>query len=109
MYTRLEAVSRMLDWTGVQHRANYGPMLSRLAGDRPNESLRILADASEALGLGPRRGGRYTTQMPLNRFVDAARPESESVRALQQAATRAAADPRANSADVAVLRQQFTG
>jgi hexosaminidase len=108
MYTRLEAVSRMLEWTGVQHRANYAPMLSRLAAERPNEPLRILADASEALGLGPRtRGAHYTIDTPLNRFVDAARPESEGVRALERAATRAAADPSANSADVAMLREQF--
>jgi len=108
MYTRLEAVSRMLEWTGVQHRANYAPMLSRLAADRPNEPLRVLADASEALGLGPRSGGRYTTQTPLNRFVDAARAESESVRALEHTAARAAADPKANAADVTALREQFT-
>ena len=108
MYTRLEAVSRMLEWTGVQHRANYAPMLSRLAADRMNEPLRVLADASEALGLGPRRGSRYTTQTPLNRFVDAARAESESVRALEHAAARAAADPKGNAADVTALREQFT-
>jgi len=108
MYTRMEAVSRMLEWTGAQHRANYAPMLSRLANYRPNEALRVLAEASEALGLGPRqRGGRYTTQTPLNRFVDAARPESESVRALEHAAVRAAADPKANAADVTALREQF--
>jgi len=108
MYTRLQAVSRMLEWTGVQHRADYAPMLSRLAGDRSNEPLRVLADASEALGLGPRSGGRYTTQTNLNRFVDAARAESESVRALEHTAARAAADPRANAADVMALREQFT-
>jgi hypothetical protein len=99
----------MLDWTGVQHRAGYAPMLSRLAAERPNEPLRILADASEALGLGPRaRVGHYTTDKPLNRFVDAARPESESVRALERAAARAAADPKANAVDVTLLREQFT-
>jgi hexosaminidase len=109
MYTRLEAVSRMLEWTGVQHRANYAPMLSRLAAGRPNEPLRILADASEALGLGPRqRVGHYTTEKALNRFVDAARAESESVRALEHAAARAAADPNANAAAVTLLRDQFT-
>jgi hexosaminidase len=109
MYTRLEAVSRMLEWTGVQHRANYAPMLSRLAAGRPNEPLRILADASEALGLGPRqRVGHYTTERALNRFVDAARAESESVRALELAAARVAADPNANAAAVTLLRDQFT-
>ena len=88
MYERLEAVSRMLEWTGVEHRANYAPMLDRLSGNRPAPPVRVLADAVEALGLGPRRGSRYTTETPLNRLVDAARPESESVRALEKAAAR---------------------
>jgi hexosaminidase len=82
-------------------------MLSRLAAEQPNEPLRVLADASEALGLGPRSGTRYTTQTPLNRFVDAARAESEGVRALQHAAARAAADPKANAVDLMALREQF--
>jgi hexosaminidase len=104
MYARMQAVSRGLEWTGVQHRANYGPMLGRLSGGRDTEPLRILADASEALGLGGngRRANRYNTLTPLNHFVDAARPESESVRRLEQAAARL------NPADVAALRAQFT-
>src|ERR1035437_3168253 len=100
MYARMEAVSRVLEWTGVRHRANYGPMLDRLAAGRPAEPLRILADACEAQGLGARsRAMKYTSLTPLNRFVDAARPESESVRALEQAAGKL---------DIAPLREQFT-
>jgi hexosaminidase len=100
MYARMEAVSRVLEWTGVEHRANYGPMLDRLAAGRPAEPLRILADACEAQGLGPRsRAMKYSSLTPLNRFVDAARPESESVRALEQAAGKL---------DIALLREQFT-
>ena len=96
----MEAVSRVLEWTGVEHRATYGPMLDRLAAGRPAEPLRILADACEAQGLGPRaRAMKYSSLVPLNRFVDAARPESESVRALEQAARKL---------DIAQLRQQFT-
>jgi hexosaminidase len=100
MYARLEAVSRELEWTGVQHRADYGPMLDRLAAGRPAEPLRILADACEAQGLGIRsRAMKYSSLTPLNRFVDAVRPESESVRALEQAASKL---------DIAQLREQFT-
>jgi hexosaminidase len=100
MYARMEAVSRVLEWTGVRHRANYGPMLDRLAAGHPAEPLRILADACEAQGLGPRsRAMKYTSLTPLNRFVDAARPESESVRALEHAARKL---------DIAPLREQFT-
>jgi hexosaminidase len=100
MYARMEAVSRVLEWTGVRHRANYGPMLDRLTAGRPAEPLRILADACEAQGLGPRsRAMKYSSLTPLNRFVDATRPESESVRALEQAAGKL---------DIALLREQFT-
>jgi hexosaminidase len=95
MYARLEVVSRNLEWTGIQHRAGYAPMLDRLTGGHSAEPLRILADASEAQGLRVRsRGKKNTSLTPLNRFVDAVRPESESVRALEHA-------------DLAVLREQF--
>jgi hexosaminidase len=100
MYARMEAVSRVLEWTGVEHRAGYSPMLDRLAAGRPTGPLRILADACEAQGLGGRsRAMKYSSLTPLNRFVDAARPESESVRALEQAARKV---------DIPQLRRQFT-
>jgi hexosaminidase len=109
MYARMEAVSRLLEWTGVEHRANYGPMLDRLSGGQPNAALRVLADATEAMGLGAGRSSRrITTQSPLNRFVDAGRPESESVRALENAAARLAVDPAGDAGDAALLREQFT-
>ena len=41
----------------VRHRDNYAAMLERLAGDRPAEPLRLLADVCEALGLGAAAGG----------------------------------------------------
>jgi hexosaminidase len=107
MYARLEAVSRLLEWTGVTHHASYGAMLGRLAGARPAEALRILADASEARGLGTGRRARETGT-PLNRFVDAARPESESIRHLEQLAHKVAAARPAAPADLATLRAQFS-
>jgi hexosaminidase len=109
MYARMEAVSRTLEWTGVTHRADYEPMLDRISGGQRNDALHVSADASEALGLGAgRRSSRITTQTPLNRFVDAERPESESVRALENAAARLAVDPSGDATDAAVLREQFT-
>lgn len=106
MYARLEAVSRQLEWTGVTHRSNYGEMLSRLAGARPVEPLRVLADASEARGLGTGRR-THDTFTPLNRFVDAARPESETVRHVELLARKVAAAPAGDPADVATLRAVF--
>jgi hexosaminidase len=107
MYERMAVVSRLLEWTGVNHRSSYGPMLDRLAGGKPADALRVLADASEGLGLGPRaRAQKYTSLVALNRFADAVRPESESVRALQQAAARYVTGKSAENA--ALLREQFT-
>ena len=107
MYARLETVSRLLESVGVTHRSSYQPMLDRLAGDRRAESLRVLGDASEARGLGTGRRA-HQTDTPLSRFVDAARMESESVRALELIARRVAAARPPDAADVASLRAQFS-
>jgi len=107
MYARLEPVSRNLQFTGVMHRANYEPMLDRLAGDQPVAPLRVVADASEAYGLGTGRRSRPTGTMPLDRFVDACRPESELVRAMEAAAKRFVANPAGAAVDAALLRRQF--
>ena len=106
MYARLELVSRQLEWTGVTHKSSYGGMLDRLAGARPVEPLRVLGDASEARGLGTGRHP-HDTQTPLNRFVDAARMESETVRHLELLARKVAA-ASAGPADVATLRAVFS-
>jgi hexosaminidase len=109
MYERLESVSRMLDWVGLKHRVNYEPMLERLAAERPANSLRILADASEALGIEGRRDARhYTSLVDLNRFVDAARPESESVRRTERAARKVLAAPDQSAREAAELRAMLT-
>jgi hexosaminidase len=107
MYARLEPVSRNLEFTGAMHRANYQPMLDRLAGDQPVEPLRVLAEAVEALGLGTGRRGQPTGTTPLNRFVDACQPESELARRMELAAKRFVADPAGDKDDAALLRRQF--
>jgi hexosaminidase len=107
MYTRLEQVSRNLEFTGVMHRAYTQPMLDRIAGDQPASALRILADVTEALGLGTGRSGHPTGIMPVNRFVDACLPESETARSLELAANRFVADPVGDRTDAALLRRYF--
>jgi hexosaminidase len=83
MYERLEAVSRWLEWSGLEHWSVPRLMLSRIAGGAPEEPLRILADASEALGIEGRRDARgYTSMTPLNRLVDTVPPESQLARRL---------------------------
>ena len=94
MYARLAAVSRWLDWSGVEHRSGYQRMLDRLAGGTPAPALRVLADAVEPLGIDQRQAARhYSHDVPLNRLVDAAQPESESVRLIEDAVHRFIADP----------------
>jgi hexosaminidase len=106
MYTRLEAVSRTLDWLGVEHRSTYARMLDRMGWGDP---LRVLADASEALGIEGRRGARkYTSEIPLNRFVDAVRPESESIRHLEQAVRGFTANPAGATSELAELQVRLT-
>jgi hexosaminidase len=105
MYERLQSVSRMLDWVGLEHRVNYERMLERLTGERPADSLRVLADASEALGIEGRRDARkYSSLVELNRFVDAVLPESESVRRMERAARKALVTPDQPAKDMAELR-----
>ena len=81
MYRRLEAVSGELDRLGPMHRSSYIPMLERLAAGDPVEPLKTLADVVEPPTFGQRiRTHKYTQLTPLNRLVDAARPESETAR-----------------------------
>ena len=107
MYTRLAQVSRNLEFTGVRHRAYFEQMLDRIAGDQPAEPLRVVAEVSEAYGLGTGRSSRPFGVTPLNRFVDACLPESELARRLELAAKRFAADPTGDRADAGLLRLQF--
>jgi hexosaminidase len=54
------------------------------------------------------RAGKYTSLTPMNRLADAARPQSESVRALELAAAKVAADPKNSPAESALLRSEFS-
>lgn len=83
MYRRLEVVSRQLDDLGLTHNSSYPIMLRRIAGEDDISNLRMLADVVE-----PTKGYtrmktaavKPTALVPLNRLVDAARPESVTAR-----------------------------
>jgi hexosaminidase len=108
MYARLETTSRWLDWTGVQHRSEFQRMLERLAGGHSAPALQVLADAVEAQGIGGRQDTRqYLSYIPLNRLVDAARPESERVRRVSETLTRVLADPTQRRHEIDELRRVF--
>ncbi|MDQ6665327.1 MAG: family 20 glycosylhydrolase [Acidobacteriota bacterium] len=81
MYRRLDIMSGRLDAIGLTHRSSYLAMLRRLAGAAPVEPLKVLADVVEPVKEYARGSFQnYTQQTPLNRLVDAARPESEVAR-----------------------------
>jgi hexosaminidase len=106
MYQRLDAVSGTLAWVGAKHRSNTVAILNEMAGGVPAEPLGVLADAVEALGIvGRRDEHHYTSGVPLNRLVDAARPESESARALERCAQEIANNPAAKAAINTALTQ----
>jgi hexosaminidase len=82
MYRRLEAVSAQLGRLGLTHQSSYRTMLERLAASDSLDPVKTLADVIEPATFGQRiRTHKYTQQTPLNRLVDAARPESETARA----------------------------
>ena len=93
MYGRLEGLSRWLEWLGLEHRGSYPRMLGRLAGPEAG-TLKDLIDLLEPVK-GYERGqtAPYTQQTPLNRPVDAARPESDAAREFDRAVDRLLADP----------------
>lgn len=94
MYRRLDVVSQRLDATGIIHRSNYQPMLERLAANRPTDALKGIVDLVEPVK-DYNRGRRveYTSLSPLNRLVDAARPESDEAREFARLVDALLADP----------------
>ncbi len=83
MYQRLENVSRWLDWLGLTHNSSYGLMLRRIAGTNDISVLRTFTDVVEPVKDYNREElavVEATSLSPLNRVIDATRPESMTAR-----------------------------
>ena len=83
MYNRLDQVSWRLDFLGLTHNTSYVPMLQRIAGRQDIGPLKMLADVVEPVKDYTREETAPAVPLsttPLNRLVDAARPESERAR-----------------------------
>jgi len=79
MYRRMENESQRLEWLGLTHNSSYIPMLRRIAGTDDVASLKVLADVAEPVKDYTREEtapAPPTSATPLNRVVDAVRPES---------------------------------
>lgn len=94
MYMRLAATSQQLEQLGLRHRSSAGVMLARMAGSDNIAALQVLADVAEPASITIREKeaenstGIQTSDIPLNRMVDAVPPESESARRFSQAVNR---------------------
>ncbi len=83
MYQRLEKVSHRLDFLGLTHNTGYAPTLRRIAGRNDTSALQVLTDVAEPVKDYIRENTAPavpTSLTPLNRVVDAARPESDTAR-----------------------------
>jgi hexosaminidase len=83
MYQRLAVVSGWLDGLGLSHNSSYAPMLRRIAGTNDIAALKVLADVLEPVKDYSREQtatAPATSSLPLNRVVDAVRPESATAR-----------------------------
>jgi hexosaminidase len=86
MYARLAGVNQELEQLGLRQRSNMQVMLARMAGPGNLSALRTLADVVEPVSISVREreaedaGGIQTSDIALNRLVDAVEPESETVR-----------------------------
>jgi len=110
MYARLEEISRRLDWLGLTHNSNYVPMLERLTGSGNIAPLRTLADVVEPVQ-GYQRSALATTEptsaTPLNRLIDAARPESMAARRFAEQVDQFLAGQHREEDSAARLRAQL--
>ncbi len=83
MYPRLSVASHWLDGFGLTHNSSYAPMLRRIAGTNDIAALKVLGDVLEPVKDYTREETApvpATSASPLNRVVDAVRPESATAR-----------------------------
>lgn len=114
MYRRMEIVDGKLDWLGLIHRTRYPMMLERLVGYEPVGDpaglLHNLASLVEPVKYYTRPGTRnYTQQTPLNRLVDASRPESLQARQFKDLVNDFLADHPGSEKRKAAIREKLNG
>ena len=88
MYQRMAVTSRWLDGLGLTHNSSYASMLRRIAGTDDIGGLKVLTDVLEPVKDYTREEtapAPATSASPLNRLVDAVRPESATAREFAQA------------------------
>jgi hexosaminidase len=107
MYQRLQVISHWLGGVSLNHNTTYPAMLERLAGTSDIAPLRTLADIVEPVKDYSREELAErppTSATPLNRLVDAARPESDTARVFANLVNARLSDKTDAATDAAVRR-----
>src|SRR5271170_7011603 len=114
MYRRMGAVSAQLEELGLMHRSSSEVMLARIAGTDDIAALHVLAEAVQPTSIQIREteaekaGGIQTSDVPLNRMVDAIAPESEDARKFSAAVDQFIASKFQDAAAEAHIRRKLT-
>jgi hexosaminidase len=114
MYRRLAAVSAELEQLGLTHRSSSEVMLARIAGTDDIAALQVLALALQPASITIREteaekaGGIQTSDVPLNRVVDAIATESEAARKFSSAVDQFVASKFQDTTTESYIRQTLT-
>jgi hexosaminidase len=113
MYRRLAAFSARLEQLGLTHRSSSEVMLARIAGTDDIAALQVLARAVQPASITIREteaqkaGGIQTSDVPLNRMVDAISPESEAARKFSSAVDQFIASKFQDTTVESYIRQKL--
>jgi hexosaminidase len=114
MYLRMAAVSVHLELLGLTHRSSSEVMLARAAGTNDIAALDVLAQAVQPASITIREteaekaGGIQTSDVPLNRMVDAIAPESDDARKFSAAVDQFIASKFQDAAAEVHIRRKLT-
>jgi hexosaminidase len=114
MYRRMAVVSEHLEELGLTHRSSSAVMLARAAGTDDINALDVLAQAVQPASITIREteaekaGGIQTSDIPLNRMVDAIPPESAAARQFSVAVDQFIANKFQDPAAESYIREELT-
>jgi hexosaminidase len=114
MDRRMAVVSAQLEQLGLTHRSSGAVMLARIAGTDDIAALEVLARAVQPASSTIREteaekaGGIQTSDVPLNRMVDAVAPESAAARKFSFAVDEFVASNFQDSTTESYLRRKLT-
>jgi hexosaminidase len=111
MYSRIDILSRRLEWLGLTHRSSTNLAMNRMAGTQNATALRTLAEVVEPVKDYTRMNnvkGVWDFRAPLNRLVDAVSPESNEARRFRELVQAYIASGHKDPTEAAEIRRVLT-